>query len=88
MSLPPYAGIPENYTLDEFFRLVALREGSEPAEASFHARVVIGLLSEIVTIGEVEDVRAQLPFDFAKLFEVQNEGEIPELGIIEETSEE
>lgn len=30
----------------------------------------------------VDDVRAQLPPNFAKLVDVQNEGEIPELGDI------
>ena len=74
------AGIGDSYGLDEFFRRISMREGVEIQDASFHARVVTGLLSEIVTMGEIADVRAQLPPDFARLFEVENEGEIPELG--------
>jgi len=31
-----------------------------------------------VTMGEIENVKAQLPKDFAKLFEVENEGNLPE----------
>ncbi len=77
---PFYAGIGDRYSLDEFFRRISEREGVDVSEATFHARVVCGLLSEVVSVGEIEDVRAQLPPDFAKLFEVENEGEIPELG--------
>ena len=77
---PAYAGIGDSYDLNEFFRRISEREGVELADATFHARVVCGLLSEAVSIGEIDDVRAQLPPDFAKLFDVQNEGEIPELG--------
>ena len=79
---PPYAGIGDDYDLDEFFRRVSAREGVSEVEANFHARVVIGLLSEAVTMGEIADVKAQLPPDIAKLFDVENEGEIPELGEI------
>lgn len=83
---PAYAGIGDSYGLDEFFRRISMREGLGIHDASFHARVVTGLLSEIVTMGEIADVRAQLPPDFAKLFEVENEGEIPELGEVVQDS--
>jgi hypothetical protein len=46
--------------------------------------VLLALLAEAVTVGELEDVRAQLPKEFAKLLDVQNAGEIPELGRIAE----
>ena len=59
----------------------------ELADAAFHARVVTALLSEVVTVGEIEDIRAQLPPDFAKLFEVENEGEVPEIGEIVDVEE-
>ena len=39
-------------------------------------------------MGEIADVRAQLPADFAHLFEVENEGELPELGTIADVEEE
>jgi uncharacterized protein (DUF2267 family) len=73
------------FTLDDFFMRVAEREGSELAEATFHARVVLGLLSEVVTMGEIENVRAQLPAEFRQLFEVENEGELPGQGVIDIT---
>jgi uncharacterized protein (DUF2267 family) len=69
----------ESYDLQEFFHRVSEREGVELADGSFHARVVTGLLSEIVTMGEIADLRACLPPDFARLFEVENEGELPDL---------
>jgi uncharacterized protein (DUF2267 family) len=83
----PTTGIGESFTLDEFFHRVSEREGVSLADATFHARVVTALLSEVVTVGEIEDVRAQLPPDFAKLFEVENEGEVPEIGEIVDVEE-
>jgi uncharacterized protein (DUF2267 family) len=80
-------GIAESFSLDEFFHRVSEREGTDLADATFHARIVTALLSEVVTIGEIEDVRAQLPTDFAKLFEVENEGEVPEIGEIVDVEE-
>jgi uncharacterized protein (DUF2267 family) len=79
----PRVGAGEDFSLDEFFKLVSEREGVELAEASFHARVVLGLLTEVVTMGEIEDVRAQLPPEFRQLFEVENEGELPGQGVID-----
>ena len=77
-----------NYGLDEFFRLVSTREGVALADGEYHARVVIGLLAETVSVGEIEDVQAQLPPDFAHLFAVENAGEIPELGAVADVDEE
>lgn len=85
--MQPHAGLGDNYSLEEFFRRISTREGVSLADADFHARVVIGLLSEAVTMGEIEDIRAQLPADFARLFAVENEGEIPELGKVAEPEE-
>src|SRR6266516_6909857 len=68
-----YTGIQEKFSLDEFFWRVSQREGVDLTESTYHARIVIALLSEVVTMGEIEDIRAQLPEDFAKLLEVENE---------------
>jgi uncharacterized protein (DUF2267 family) len=76
---PPDAGLGAKLTLDEFFELVSEREGVDLPEATFHARVVIGLLTEAVSMGEIKDVRVQLPAAFAQLFDVENEGDLPEL---------
>lgn len=80
-------GLNDKFSLDEFFWRVSQREGVNLNESTFHARVVTGLLSEVVTIGEIENVRAQLPADFAKLFEVENEGNLPEVDELPESVE-
>jgi len=76
---PPDAGIGAKLTLDEFFALVSEREGVGLPDATFHARVVIGVLTEAVSMGEIQDVRVQLPAAFAQLFNVENEGDLPEI---------
>ena len=78
----PFAGAGESFSLDEFFAHVSEREGIDPVDAAFHTRVVLGLVSEVVTMGEIENVRAQLPADLCQLFEVENEGELPGQGVI------
>ena len=75
----PDAGIGAKLTLDEFFELVSEREGVDLPDATFHARVVIGVLTEAVSIGEIQDVRVQLPAAFAQLFNVENEGDLPQI---------
>ena len=83
----PLAGAGEDYSLDEFFQRVSDREGIALPEAAFHARIVCGLVSEVVTMGEIENVRAQLPAEFRQLFEVENEGELPGQGVIDTSAE-
>jgi len=75
----PDAGIGAKLTLDEFFELVSEREGVDLPVATFHARVVIGILTEAVSMGEIQDVLVQLPAAFAQLFNVENEGDLPEI---------
>ena len=73
----PMAGAGEPFGLDEFFWRVSQRAGIDLQEATLESRVVIGVLSEAVTMGEIENVRAQLPEDIRQLFMVENEGELP-----------
>ena len=80
----PDAGIGAKLTLEEFFELVSEREGVELEEAALHARVVIAVLTEAVSQGEIKDVRVQLPAAFAQLFNVENEGDLPEITSREE----
>jgi uncharacterized protein (DUF2267 family) len=81
--LQPLAGTGQDFSLDEFFQRVSVREGLPLLEATYHARVIIALLSEVVTIGEIDNVKSQLPADFRELFEVENEGEVPTQGTID-----
>jgi uncharacterized protein (DUF2267 family) len=83
----PLAGAGQSYSLDEFFQRVSDREGIALPDATFHARVVCGLVSEVVTVGEIENVRAQLPAEFRELFAVENEGELPGQGVIDTSLE-
>jgi len=80
----PLAGAGEPFSLDEFFRRVSSREGVSLPDATYHARIIVALLSEVVTMGEIENVRAQLPSDFRQLFDVEYEGQIPGQGVIDE----
>lgn len=80
----PLAGAGEPFTVDEFFERVSKRMGVALADATFQARIIIALVSEVVTVGEIENVRAQLPADFRELFEVENEGQVPGQGVIDE----
>ena len=75
----PDAGIGAKLTLDEFFELVSEREGVDLEDSTLHARVVIGVLTESVSQGEIKDVRVQLPAAFAQLFNVENEGDLPQI---------
>jgi uncharacterized protein (DUF2267 family) len=75
----PDAGFGAKLTLDEFFELVSMREGVDLPDATFHARIVLGVLTEAVSLGEIQDVRVQLPAVFAQLFNVENEGDLPEI---------
>jgi len=76
---PPDAGIGTKLTLDELFETVSMREGVELEEATFHARVVIGVLTEAISQVEIQDARVQLPAAFAQLFNVANEGDLPQI---------
>lgn len=66
----------ESFSLDEFFERVAEEEGSDLPDAVHHARVVVSVLQDAVSIGEIADVRAQLPADYNPLFEAGAEGDL------------
>ena len=79
--MQPMAGAGEPFGLDEFFWRVSQRAGIDLQEATLEARVVIGVLCEAVTMGEIENVRAQLPEDIRQLFMVENEGDLPPVAV-------
>jgi uncharacterized protein (DUF2267 family) len=62
------AGLGEPFSLDEFFRRVSVREGVDLPKAIFHARMVISVLKEAVSQGEIDDVLSQLPPEYDRLF--------------------
>ncbi len=64
--------------MDEFFERVNEKEGGvDLPGAAYHARVVMEVLQEAVTKGELDDVRSQLPAEFDPLFEAGSQGEMP-----------
>lgn len=67
---------PDRFSLDEFLQRVAAREETDLPDATYHARVVIEVLQEAVTPGEIEDIRAQLPEDWEPLFTVGSTGDM------------
>jgi uncharacterized protein (DUF2267 family) len=71
-----YAGMGARFSLDEFFQRVSQREGVELPNAVHHARVVIEVLREAISPGEVNDIRSQLPPDYDPLFEAGSQGQM------------
>lgn len=59
----------EGFSLEEFYDRVAVREDIDVGEAQTHARVVMSVLGEAVSGGELDDVKRQLPEEFYPLFE-------------------
>ncbi|OGW37508.1 MAG: hypothetical protein A2010_07120 [Nitrospirae bacterium GWD2_57_9] len=66
----------DKFGLDDFFKRVSEREPADLPVATYHARVVISVIKDAVTPGEMEDIRAQLPAEFAPLFETGWQGEM------------
>jgi uncharacterized protein (DUF2267 family) len=62
------AGFLDKFGLDEFFQRVSRREQADLPDAIFHARVVMSVLQSAVTKGELDQIRSQLPEEFAPLF--------------------
>ncbi|MBE9169773.1 DUF2267 domain-containing protein [Pleurocapsales cyanobacterium LEGE 06147] len=71
-----WSGMGEPFSLDEFFRRVSQREEVDLPDAVYHSRVVIEVLQEAISQGEIEDIRAQLPEEYLPLFEAGSEGKM------------
>jgi uncharacterized protein (DUF2267 family) len=75
----------ERFGFREFVDRVAFRESADAPRAAFHARVVMEVVGEAISLGELEDVAGQLPGDFAPLFAGSTgnartgKGRVPEL---------
>ena len=63
--------------MDEFFERVTERdEGVDQPKAVYHARVVMEVLGDAVTKGEMNHVRSQLPEEYEPLFQAGSQGEM------------
>lgn len=74
-QLPPEVAEPlsgsgdrDDFTLEEFYRRVAQKEGASEDEARRHARAVVAVTQEAVTEGELDDIREQLRPEYEELF--------------------
>ncbi len=67
----------ERFSLDEFFARVAMRENKDVPTAMLHAYAVLDVLKDAVSPGELRDVLAQLPKEFAPLFQTGTVGAMP-----------
>ncbi|WP_224332182.1 DUF2267 domain-containing protein [Haloprofundus halobius] len=69
----------QRFAFDEFVDRVAEREGStdpiDRSDATYHAQAIVALVNDVVPPGEMEDVRAQLPEEYGKLFQLADERE-------------
>jgi len=66
----------QTFGLDEFFERVSKSANVDLPDAAHHARAVIAVVREAVSMGQMEDVRAQLPDEFDPLFEGGSEGDM------------
>ncbi len=55
-------------SLETFLRRISEKEGVDAGMATDHASVVMSVLAEAASEGEMEAIRAQLPRGFAALF--------------------
>jgi uncharacterized protein (DUF2267 family) len=73
-ALSGNAGAGERFSVDEFFQRVSDREGVDLPQAVFHTRAVIEVLQKALTKGEVNNIRAQFPAEYKRLFEAGSLG--------------
>lgn len=60
----------QRFDHDEFVSRVAERAEVDEADAAFYGQALVALLAECVPGGEVDDLEASLPDDYADLFEL------------------
>ncbi|NHN61381.1 MULTISPECIES: DUF2267 domain-containing protein [Halorussus] len=68
----------QRFDYDEFVGRVADRANVDRSDAAYYGKVVFGLVSELVSAGEIEQVRAQLPDDYEDLFALMDAEEVEE----------
>ena len=68
MKVAPPGTDGERFSSDEFLARVSEREGVDLPVSVHHARVVLEVLREAVSAGEVRDVLERLPDDYRRLF--------------------
>lgn len=67
-----FDGSNETFGLSEFYNRVQQKSGFDMPDAVYHARVVMQVLQQAVTTGEMDNVKTQLPAEYDELFEPLN----------------
>lgn len=62
------SGQGERFDSDEFARRISEKEGVGLNTGVWHARAVLDVLSQSLSAGELENVKAQLPEDYLRFF--------------------
>ena len=70
-------GDAQRFDSDEFLRRVSERAHTDLPVSVYHTRVVLEVLKEAVTPGEISDVLNQLPDDYKRLFS-GSQGSMPQ----------
>jgi uncharacterized protein (DUF2267 family) len=70
------AGTKTRYSLNEFLKMVSLREGVELSQATYHTRVVMEVLGEAISKGEMDDIKTQLLPEYDAIF-AGSQGQMP-----------
>jgi uncharacterized protein (DUF2267 family) len=68
----------QRFDYDEFVDRVADRADLDRSDASYYGQVVVGLVSELVSRAEIEEIRAGLPVEFDDLFALVDAEEVEE----------
>ena len=63
----------ESFELRTFYERVAERESVDFPDAVYHSKVVMSVMQEAISPGEMSDLRAQLPPEYNDLFEMDGE---------------
>jgi uncharacterized protein (DUF2267 family) len=66
----------QDFSVDEFFRRVSEREQENAPVAAFHARVVLEVMQEAISPGELQDVFSELPADWRRVFATGSTGNL------------
>lgn len=61
------------YSITEFLERISEREEVELPDSVFHAKIVLDVLKDAVSKGEIEHIRDQLPQEFYRLFEISSQ---------------
>lgn len=68
LFLQRHSGRSSRFGLREFYRLVGKREPADLPDAIYHARVVLSVLTDVLSLGEIEKILNALAPEFAPLF--------------------